>query len=110
MTNFTQNLIKLKSEIFTQYVKKVCELYSIPQKDFFKKVKKREVVEARFLVYYLCKVRKIDQVYVKRFMNDNGYTTPHSTISYGISVMSKKAKDDIDYANVVSQITKSVHI
>ena len=93
-----------------QYVKKVCELFSIPQGDFFKKVKKREISEARFLVYYLCKQRNIDQVYIQKFMGENGYVTPHSSISYGISAMSEKARDDEDYKNVVRKISNSVHI
>lgn len=93
-----------------QYVKKVCDLYSISRDDFFKKVKKREIADARFLVYYLCKKRNIDQVYIQKFMNESGYVTPHSSISYGISVMSSKVRDDMDYENVVRKISNSVHI
>jgi chromosomal replication initiation ATPase DnaA len=98
----------MKSEIFNKYVDKVCSLFGVSKDDFFKKKKSRELADSRFLVYYLCSQRNIDIVYIQKFMNENGYKTPHSTIVHGISVASGRADSDPDYAEAVSYISRSV--
>lgn len=100
----------MKEEIFNQYVEKVLQLFNIDRNLIFSKSKKREIVDARQMLYYLCYKRPMQLTYIQSFMNKNGYKIPHSTISHGILAMEKRVSEDRDYYNVVNDIQKSVRI
>lgn len=100
----------MKEEIFNQYVERVCDMFGISISDFYTKSKKRELADARQLVYYLCVDRNIEIVYIQKYMSNNGYVTPHSTISHGVSIVKEKVSNDEDYSNVVKEMNKAVFI
>lgn len=87
----------MKYKIFNQYVDQVCHLFSISKEELFSKTKRRDIVDARQLLYYLCDKRPIRQVYIQEYMSNNGYDISHSSIHHGISVVKKKVKTDKDY-------------
>ena len=45
----------MKEPIFKEYATKVADLYSVSEDELFSKSKKRAIVDARHLLYYLCK-------------------------------------------------------
>lgn len=94
----------MKIEIFNEYVDKIANLYQMPKESIFSKVKKRELVDARHLLYYLCKDRNMEVSYIQRFMNNNGYDIGHSTIIYGMNVMKDKVNSDPDYKQIINKI------
>lgn len=94
----------MKIEIFDQYVDKIVSLYAIPRSWLFTKVKKREVVDARHMLYHVCIERNIPVSYIQRFMHGYGYAIGHSTIIYGIKVMEEKVATDPDYKQIVNKI------
>ena len=70
--------------------------------DMFEKTKKRENVDARQILYYLCMERPIRISYIQRFMEDQGHPVSHSTIIHGY----KKAKQLIDSDDDYNEILK----
>jgi chromosomal replication initiation ATPase DnaA len=100
----------MKEEIFNQYVDRVINLFGITREDFFLKSRKRELVDARYLVYYLCSERPIQTTYIQKFMNNNGHDTPHTLILHGIKTTKEKVKEDRDYQSIVKDIDKAVFI
>jgi len=94
----------MKTTIFNQYVERVCFLFNVEQELLFSKTKRRDVVDARHLLYYLCSVRPMRIVYIQEYMSENGYQINHSSIHHGISVVKEKMLADKDYVKEVNLI------
>ena len=71
----------MKHDVFNQYVERVSDLFGVSKDDIFSKSKKREFVDARHLVYYLCAKRPMQVTYIQKYMNEAGYQIKHSSIT-----------------------------
>lgn len=100
----------MKQEVFNQYVDRVVDLFGITKEDLFSKTKKRNVVDARQLIYYLCAKRPMQVTYIEKYMNDAGYEIKHSSIIHGISAVEKRIAEDKDYVSVVREVERAVFI
>jgi len=94
----------MKIRIFNQYVVKVTNLFGIDTDELFDKTKKRKVVDARHLLYYLCYTRPMRLRYIQDYMSGNGYDVGHSSILHGIAQVERKIVEDGDYSNIISDI------
>ena len=100
----------MKEDVFNQYVERVSQLFSITNEDFFSKSKKRNLVDARHLVYFLCLRGNIKVISIKNFMENNNHEIFRTSITHGIKSVSKKVEEDRDYKDIVNEIEKAVHI
>lgn len=100
----------MKHDVFNQYVERVADLFSISKDDIFSKSKKRELVDARHLLYYLCSKRPMQITYIQKYMNDAGYDIKHSSIIHGISAVETKIAGDKDYVSVIKDVERAVFI
>lgn len=100
----------MKHDIFNQYVEKISDLFGISKDELFSKSKKRELVDARHLVYYLCSKRPMQITYIQKYMNEAGYIITHSSIIHGISAVEQKIAKDKDYVSVVNEVERAVLI
>ena len=101
---------QMKEDVFNQYVERVSNLFGITLEEFFAKSKKRNLVDARHLVYFLCSRRNIQIVYIEKFMRNNNHDVFRTSISHGIKSVSEKIEEDKDYKSIVQDIEKLVHI
>lgn len=100
----------MKLDIFNQYVDRITELFNISKEEFFSKSKRRDIVDARHLLYYLCHKRPMSLSYIQKFMREGGYAIQHSSVIHGINIVTGRVKDDSDYLQVVKDIEKAVFI
>jgi chromosomal replication initiation ATPase DnaA len=100
----------MKSEIFNQYADRISGLFGVSKTELFAKSKKRELVDARHLLYYLCYKRPMPIVLIMKYMAENGYKIQHSSIIHGIDKVEEKIKNDRDYVSIVREAEKSVFI
>ena len=100
----------MKSDVFNQYVDRVSELYNIEKKNLFSKSKKRDLVDARHLIYFLSSKRPMQIIYIQKFMEENGYKVGHSSVIHGINSIQNKVNDDRDYLSIIKDINKAVFI
>jgi chromosomal replication initiation ATPase DnaA len=100
----------MKEEVFNQYVERVCILFNISKEEFFSKSRKRNFVDARHLVFFLCSRRNILVVSVADFMKKNGHEIFRTSVTHGIKSVTKKLEEDRDYKDIVNDIEKAVHI
>lgn len=98
----------MKANIFNQYVQEVCNLFAIDEVSLFTKTKRRDIVDARQMLYYLCYKRPMRVVYIQEYMAEKGYPINHSSIIHGINVVSNRLKSDGDYVSVVNQLQDEV--
>jgi len=94
----------MKVQIFNKYVQEVNNLFGIESEKLFEKSKKRNVVDARHLLYYLCYNRPMRLRYIQDYMAENGYSVGHSSILHGIDQVNKKIEQDRDYKKVIERI------
>ena len=98
----------MKREIFNQYAEKVADVFGISSKDIFIKTKERTYVDARHLLYFVCKIRPMRITYIQQYMSDNGYEINHSSIIHGINQVKEKINEDKDYVGVVKKVEKCI--
>lgn len=72
--------------------------------DIFKKDKRKNIVNARHILYYLSKKRNISIVEIENFMNENAYKIEHSSIIYGIGKVDSRYRSDRDYRFILKKI------
>ena len=100
----------MKQDVFNQYVDRIIDLFGISREELFSKSKKREIVDARYLLYYLCHKRPMTITYIQRFMKANGYDIQHSSVIHGINDVAGRVKEDADYIQIVKDLDKAVFI
>ncbi len=95
----------MKIEAFNQYVDAVCKTFAISKEELFTKSKRRDMVDARHLLYYLCFHRPMQVRYIQEYMGRNDYEVGHSTIIHGIEQVSEKMDMDEDYHRVYKTLS-----
>lgn len=98
----------MKIEVFNQYVDKVSSMYSIEKSEMLSKSRKKELVDARHLLYYLCWARQMPIYYIQKYLKEQGLEINHSVIINGISSVKKKIAKDSDYLVIIKNIEKSI--
>ncbi len=95
----------MKAKIFSKYADKVCKLYGLEEEMLYTKTKRRDCVDERHLLYYLCSIRPMRLVYIQEYMAEKGYDIPHSSIHHGIAQVKKRIEDeDTDYVQTIESI------
>ncbi len=110
VSSSTNQIKSMKQEVFLKYVEKVSEQFDITKEQMFSRSKKREYVDARQLLFYLCSNRPMRLSYIQKYLESNGYKTQHSSIIHGINSVKDKMSQDSDYVNIVNSIQQSVTI
>lgn len=100
----------MKVDIFNQYVDKVTDRFGITKEELFSKTKKREYVDARHMLYFLCYHRPMRIKYIQEYMSANGYPINHSAIIHGIKQVDGILAEDRDYQQIVKSIEECVSI
>lgn len=77
--------------IFSEYASKVSKVFSLSPNELFTKNRRRDIVDARQLLYFLCSKTPIRIRYIQQYMKENGYEVGHSTIIHGIKKVEENA-------------------
>ena len=94
----------MKRDIFETYVDRVTSRFDIPRERLFTKDKSRDVVDARHMLYYLCKDRPMTNTYIKRYMTENGYDIDLPSIAHGLKRVEEHIANDPDYTTLINQL------
>jgi chromosomal replication initiation ATPase DnaA len=100
----------MKSNVFNKYVDKITVLFGVTKEELFSKTKRKEIVDPRQLLYYLCHKRPMSLKYIEIYMIENGYYTKNSNILYGVNAVIKRINEDEDYSKIIKEIEESVSI
>ncbi len=78
----------MQRKVFNIYVGMVLNSFNIEREDLFTKTKRKEIAEARHMLYWMCFADGDFKVgVIVRMMRENGYDVGHSSVIYGINVM-----------------------
>ena len=98
----------MKQTIFNKYANKVSEAYEISTEQLFTKSKRRDIVDARQLLYFVCADRHMRVRYIQQYMENKGYDVGHSSTIHGIGQVKERLEQDVDYQNFVDSIRSCV--
>jgi len=94
----------MKKDIFDVYATSIAEKFHITLEEMFAKNRRRDIIDARQMLYYLCIERQIRISYIKRFMEENGHSVTHSNIIYSYKKAKELIDGDSDYKNLITEI------
>tara|TARA_R110002110_G_scaffold394671_1_gene608872 strand:+ start:207 stop:500 length:294 start_codon:yes stop_codon:yes gene_type:complete len=92
----------MKKDIFDGYAIAIAKQFHLTLDQMFDKTKRREIVDARQMLYYLCMERPIRISYIQRFMEEQGHAVAHSTIIHGYKKAKQLIESDKDFEDVVT--------
>ena len=98
----------MKREIFNKYVEAVADKFGFTEEELFKTTKKRETVDARQIVYWLCADRNMSVGYIQNYLASKGFGVSHSTIIHGKRRANQLIAEDVDLSRIVNDIKRSV--
>ena len=96
----------MKAEIFNTYATAIAEEFNITEEDLFTKSKRRQIVDARYLLYFACFNRPMRVVYIQEYMRERGYKVAHSNVIHGIGEIEKRLEYDRDYNRLLVKLKK----
>ena len=96
----------MKKDIFDAYADAIANKFHLTLGEMYTKTRKREVVEARQMLYFLAKERPIRLSYIKRFMEENGHAVTHSNILYSYKKAKELIDGDADFQNFITEVLK----
>jgi chromosomal replication initiation ATPase DnaA len=94
----------MKRDIFDVYATAIAKKFHITLDEMFAKNRRRDIVDARQMLYYLCMERPIRVSYIKRFMEENGHAVTHSNIIYSYKKAKELIDEDSDFKNLITEI------
>ncbi len=94
----------MKKQVFNNYANAIAKQFHLSLDEIFTKSKRRDIVDARQMLYWLCMERPIRISYIQTFMRDNGYDVGHSSVIHGYRQAKKLIDSDPDYQKLVTYI------
>ena len=94
----------MKRDIFDVYATAIAKKFHITLDEMFAKNRRRDIIDARQMLYYLCMERPIRVSYIKRFMEEHGHTVTHSNIVMQYKKAKKLIDNDSDFKNLINDI------
>jgi len=81
----------------------MAEKFGLTLEEMFATNRDHDVVQARWMLYYLCVERKISVPYIKKCLAEQGYKASASTITYGYKKASQLVATDYDYQYLTTE-------
>lgn len=98
----------MKKQIFNQFIKSITKLFEISEQDMFAKSKKRSVVDARQLLYFLCVNRDMRYTTIQEYLLERGVVVSHTTIIHGVKQMQERMNEDRDIVSIINTINRAI--
>ena len=94
----------MKEYIFKQYLDNVIEHLGITLEDLLQETKTRTIVEARYILYYLCQERGMSLSEIKSYMETQGFEVTIATMMKGVAKAKDIIDNDSDYKYIVRKL------
>ena len=94
----------MKYKLFKKFIERILEHMEISHADLFEKSRKKSVVEARQLLYYVCFKRGMRPTEIKDYMTREGHSIEHTTILYVIREITNTIDYDKDFKVIADSI------
>lgn len=94
----------MKRKVYEQIFDEISSHFGLTKGDILTVTKKREVVDARQAIYYVCNKRGIKISHIQSYLKQDGYDVTHSTIIHGMGVVERTIENDEEYKRIINKI------
>lgn len=94
----------MKKELFQSILSQILKKYEVSKEEFYEQTKMPDIVNARYLLFYVCKMNGLSVSRIERLLKDDGFDMTYATIFRGIKAMEKRIIEDNDYKQIISSI------
>ncbi len=94
----------IKLDKFNKNVSYILENMGLSKSELFKTSKKQTIVDARQILFYVCKQDGMSISYIQKYLKDNGFDVEHSTIIHGINKITGLVQKDKDLKQFVKNV------
>jgi len=94
----------MKKDLFQSILNQILKKYGVSKQEFYETTKMPDIVNARYLLFYVCKMNGIAISRIERLLKDDGFDITKPTIFRGIKAMEKRIIEDADYSKIISSI------
>jgi len=94
----------MKKELFQSILNQILKKYGVSKEEFYEQTKMPDIVNARYLLFYVCKMNGISVSRLQVLLKADGFDMTYATIFRGIKAMEKRIIEDADYSKIISSI------
>ena len=94
----------MKKVLFDNILQQILRRYQITKEELYETTKMPDVVNARYLLFYICHKKDINISRIRKLLKDDGYAVTYPTILRGIKAMEKRILEDKDYLKFINSI------
>lgn len=94
----------MKKALFQSILQQILDRYKITKEELYEPTKMPDVVNARYLLFYVCKMKGIDIARICKLLKDDGFDMTYPTVFRGIKAMEKRILQDADYSKIIASI------
>lgn len=98
----------MTKETFDVILEAVCNQMNMSKEQMLTRTQRRKVVDARHIMFYICRKMEIRNVYIQEYLNDEGYSIKHNTIIHGNNKISDKLESNSTLRKVVNRCIADV--
>lgn len=94
----------MKKALFDLILQQILDKYQIKKDELYEKTKMPDVVNARYLLFYICCNKGISMSRIRKLLKDDGFVITYASILRGIKAMEKRIIEDKDYLKFINSI------
>lgn len=94
----------MKRQIYEEIFNEISNHFELTKEEILTHTKKREIVDARQVIYYVCVNRGMRISHIQSYLKQDGYNVTHSTIINGIKMVDSNINQDEDYKKIIKSL------
>ena len=94
----------MKEYIFKQYLDNILNHLGISLDELLDETKERRITEARYMLYYMCQKRGMQNAEIQSYMKAQGFDVALSTMQRGVEKAKEIIDNDSDYKYIVGKL------
>jgi len=94
----------MKEYIFKQYLDNILNHLGITLDELLDETKERRITEARYMLYYMCQKRGMQNAEIQSYMKAQGFDVALSTMQRGVEKAKEIIDNDSDYKYIVGKL------
>lgn len=99
----------MKEYIFKQYLDNILNHLGITLDELLDETKERRITEARYMLYYMCQKRGMQNAEIQSYMKTQGFDVALSTMQRGVEKAKEIIDNDSDYKYIVRKLEDIEH-
>lgn len=94
----------MKRDLYNRILQQILDIYKITKDELYESTKMHDVVNARYLLFYVCKQNGISVSRLQILLKEDGFNVTTPTVLRGIQAMEKRILEDTDYISIIKSI------